>query len=72
MVDLGDRAGLLRIPREEMQDREKENNQERKEGRQYKPESCWRQRTNNVRIRKKCPQEPLHIGSRGEEIQYRF
>jgi hypothetical protein len=40
MVDLGDRAGLLRIPREEMQDREKENNQERKEGRQYKPESC--------------------------------
>lgn len=25
MVDLGDRAGLLRIPREEMQDWEKEN-----------------------------------------------
>lgn len=58
------RGRTLRIPAEEMQEKEKEERiAQQKKGRGYKHKNCGRQRTNHVRIRKKWPQGPLpHLG----------
>ena len=72
MVDLGDRAGLLRIPREETQEKEGEPPVQ-KEGRGCKHESCGRQRPNHGRkLREKQPQGPSPIGPRVAKIKYWF
>ena len=58
MAGQRDRGRTLRIPREQTQDREKENCQGRRKEEDINV-SCGRQRTSHVRIREKQPQGPL-------------